>query len=497
MTTSPPSANDEVLGQAAALRRIRTLLYTAPLHELEANKRMRGADWAPFDTRTLQLAAIDFVVDRQGFEGGVGRELVENYILALCRQMAPKARDDLCHEVAKEVVSWLLNEGSAESGFVYEHADPASGLTRPRPYAVEMLNERQVSGEEFAVRASIGAINLLIGSLDVDIADAQQAEERLLDDYIERHNFDKAIESARRAQRRSVQYTDLIEAALKAARHDLAHVDWSGALLAEVSAAQEHIHGRLSDENRMRHNLQEMISDPSTLGDAADLKPLHQLMLLIDDCHERHTRLHNRLMHAGETFLREQENQSFAPPASLRIYDLNSQILRSVLALPAPGAVAALSSFTTYAVGPRPPQILGLFHFLDEMLAPRRDLTVEGRLADEPELDEEQPDDPFTPEVVSLAEEVFAVARLNSQRLSELFGRARLLTHGDPEERRLLLALVRLEALWAYAPDPRLRQLEGIADTSLGAVVDGSQLEDLEFGGDDLLVARREVIDAR
>lgn len=484
-----------VLGQTsrgssslAAARRLKTLLYTAPIHELELNKGRRGEGWLPYDLRGLQLAAIEHVVHRQGFEGGVARPLVEEKIAQLAAQMVPTDRREMHRAVASLIVSWLLNEEESDAGFSYTYSDLAEGRPVTRSYVVELLRERELADSSLLVKATAGAINLLIGALDIDVADAQKAEERMLEEYISAGRFGDASQLARRARYRSIQYAETIGTMLQIAQHDLTRVDWAGGVIEEISAAQAHISERLGDEGRMRYRLDEMRSE---IDEPESLRTVIELVDLIDDCHRRHTLLHSQLMKSADVLLAEQVRQRFVPPPSLAFVSMNREVLHPVLGLPSSQALDVASTFLTSLISPNPPEILDLFHLVNDFLQPRREFSEEERIA--PSLDlTQQEHDRFNADMIDRTRATFAGVDQRPERLSVLFARARALARR--EEKAEVLELVRLGALWAFAPDPGPMSREGLLPGHPLSIDDGTPLDDPDFGGSDLLVGSVEEV---
>ena len=467
-------------------RRLKTLLYTAPIHELELNKVRRGEGWIPYDLRSLQLAAIECVVNRQGLEGGVARPLVEAEITQLAARMVPADPGEMHRTVAALVVSWLLNEEESDAGFSYPYSDITQGQPVTRSYAVELLRERELADSSLLVKATAGAINLLIGALDIDVADAQKADERMLDEYLSAGRFGDAAQLARRARYRSIQYAETIHSMIEIAQHDLTRVDWAGDVMEEISTAQAHISERLEDEGRMRYRLDEMRSEM----DAPErLLTVVELVDLIDDCHRRHTLLHSQLMKSADVFLAEQLRQRFAPPASLVVVSMSRDVLHPLLRLPSSEALKVAAGFLASLIGPHPPEILHLSHLVNDLLQPRREFSEEEREA--PVLDLTQAESVrFSQAALDHAHATFVGIVHRPERLSILFARARALASTD--EKSDVLELVRLGALWAFAPDPGPMSREGLLPGHALSIDDGAVLDDPEFGGADLLVGRFE-----
>ena len=71
------------------VRRVRALLRTAPLHDLEVGKAQREGDWSPYDLRGLALAAIDTVIDHMGLEFGATGAQVRQRLTQLAHMSSP------------------------------------------------------------------------------------------------------------------------------------------------------------------------------------------------------------------------------------------------------------------------------------------------------------------------------------------------------------------------------------------------------------------------
>ncbi|MCL5958408.1 MAG: hypothetical protein M1358_03665 [Chloroflexi bacterium] len=209
------SSNDDVeagsVRREIHARRMSTLRFTSVLHHLEMHKLRRGEWWDAYDLLSLQLHTIQAVVDQMGFlEGGITRLALTETIVDLAQKMAPDHDSAEHREVARVVVDWLLNTEESNV-FAPSYLDVmADGNVVRRQANIDILRERQEPDGSLVLRASVEAINLLLGVLNEDVADAQKAEERLLNDYIAGSRYDVAIAQATRAQLRSIQYAEQI-----------------------------------------------------------------------------------------------------------------------------------------------------------------------------------------------------------------------------------------------------------------------------------------------
>lgn len=465
----------------ASARRLRTLLHTAPIHALEDNKGRWDGDWSCYDMRRLQVAAIEETLDRQGVEGGIGRQSLTDAVASVASRMAPDRPRQEHLDVADRVLAHLLNDEPG-SDFVYDLIDATWAR---QSHTVRILDQRQTDDGSLVVHASIEAINLLIGALDLDIADAQRAEERLLDEYIRAGRLDAAQATAEIARLRSIQYQTHIADYLRVVRQDIGRIDWSGQVLDEIRAANTHLEERSAEEARMR---QALFEHYERTADAERREALLGVADLILDCHRRHRSLHRLIMYAEEEIPAEQIRQRFAPPAPIDAVEMSRDVLDPLLALLKPQALQVSAGFFERLAGPRTPEVMDLFHVFDALLAPRRELAEEELALLELDLEEPPGLGAFSREAVAAARSVLESTRQQPARLSELLRGARITGAHDVVE------LVRLGALWAFAPDVAAHSAADVVPEGMHSTTDGTELDDPEFAGDDLLVDSRMVV---
>jgi histidyl-tRNA synthetase len=448
-------------------RRVRALLRTAPLHDLEANKSLREGDWSPYDLRGLGLAAIDTVIDHMGLELGATADQVRDRLVVLARMAAPQRPAAEARRVADAVLAGLLNDRNRREAFVVGCSDWSGRAHRRATVAFKLLEEVEAPDGTVVLRATDEAVNLFVGALDRDIADAQAAAEAVLASQVTRGRLDQAVHTARAARLRSIQFANKVRRVLDTTRHDIRQVDWRRDVPDLLSEALAHLAERLEVERHLLTTIRGLIGS----GDAGPAGAT--LLDLVEDCQVRHLELHSLLLRARTTFLDEQERQRFAVTADVRAADIGEQLLQPLLVAPATSATAAGVQFLRAVVGPVQPRPLRLVDLADSLLAPRR---VGDEQADDggPQLVDDGGDRRFTPTQWQAAGALLDPGAVeHGVRLSALLSAARTVDAETAE-------LVALSALHAFAPEDD--------ETPVRASDDGTDLDDPDFGGRDLLV---------
>jgi hypothetical protein len=452
------------------VRRVRALLRTAPLHDLEVGKAQREGDWTPYDLRGLALAAIDTVIDHMGLEFGATGTQVRQRLTQLARMSSPDGPPGEAERVAAAVVEGLLNDRHRREAFALSYSDWSGRRHRRAEVTFKLLEEVEAPDGSVVLRATDEAVNLFAAALDRDIADAHAAAEAVLASQLRRGRLDQAVHTARAARLRSIQFTANVTRVLDATRHDIRQVDWDTSVPDLLSDALAHLGERLETERHLVATVRDLIADHDG-GPAAVT-----LLDLIEDCQLRHLDLHAMLLRARATFLEEQERQRFTVTGDTRTYDLGDQLLAPLLDRSADEALTAVGRFVAVVAGPVPPRPLRLLDLADVLLQPRRSDADE--VEHEADLVELGDDRRFDDDAWAHADAVLGrVPATGEVRLSHLLRDARSSAPGSAE-------LVALAVLHAFAP-------EG-GSPALRATDDGSVLDDPQFGGRDLLV-RREV----
>jgi hypothetical protein len=460
--TDPPWVDDSFV------RRIRALLRTSPLHELETTKALRDGDWSPYDLRALGLVAIDTVIDHMGLEFGATAAQVRKRLTALARLSAPDRPAAEAERVAEAVLSGLLNDRQRREAFAMRYSDWSGRAHRHAKVVFKLLEEVEAPDGSIVLRATDEAVNLFVGALDRDIQDAQAAAEAILASQLRRGRLDQAVHTARGARLRSIQFAARVRRVLDTTRHDIRQVDWTQDVPGLLGDALAHLDERLEVERHLVATVRDLVAS----GEAGVAGGT--LLELIEDCQLRHLELHALLLSARTTFLEEQERQRFAMSTDSRALDLGEQLLAPLLAAPAHVARPVTERFLQSVVGPAPPRPMRLTDLVEVLFQPRRGNEDEDFIDDEPDLVDLGDDRRYPGDAWRIAEEIFAATVVTGgRRLSELLALAR---QRDPRATEL----VALSALHAFAPERTPPPLE--------AIDDGRALDDPEFGGGDLIV---------
>lgn len=457
------------LDDASRRRRAKTLATLAPLVLLEANKSYRGLE--QYDLQELALAAIELIAVGMTLEGGAtAADVVEAMLPALAAQH-PEADEEQHRRVAGVVIETLIDAHKAS------YADYADDDYVRRRYDVTLV--REIEGPDgIHLRASIEAINAIIGALDSDIESAQHAAEEALRYALEKGKLDAAVQAARQATLRSIQYGEQIRTLLSATRRNVAAVDWEETAPRVIAEALDHLAARLETERTIIRSLAEQREEAGDESEL-DLAKLVILQRLLETCIARHALLENKLLVAHKVFLDEQERQSFAPVGASYLYDVEQELLRPLLEAPYGAVAELLERFFARAGGIRTPTLPRLSTLTPGLLrAPfeRSELgaeLIETEFAPEAELE-------HFPQPVWETVDALLETATEPIRLSELLARAR--RHSEQAAR-----LLRLRCLHAFGPElgrPEQAQLRPL----LFADDDGTPLNDAVFAGADLLV---------
>jgi hypothetical protein len=252
-----------------------------------------------------------------------------------------------------------------------------------------------------------------------------------------------------------------------------------------IEEALEHIEARYKAENAILVNITDVRDSADT---AARKQQAAALVEVVRDCLRRHEQLQAALQGAGRRFRAEQDRQTFAPTRAGATLDLHAQLLVPALELPVAAADKVLTPYFTRAAGPLVRPVVRMIDLFTGLITPPVERELLGGEVDEPELDDTPEEPPFPEECYEYLDRLLDLDPDAPRRLSGLLEEARTLHPELP-----LLVVVRVLAQAAQEIGGAVRHG---APSVLIAVDDGTPLDDPEFAGADLIVARAAVVPA-
>ncbi|GHH76045.1 hypothetical protein GCM10018793_21050 [Streptomyces sulfonofaciens] len=470
---APGPAADEGLA-----RRLRALACTAPLHDLDARKANLAGEYSVYGMAEIALAAIDLVTLHMDFDTGADHDQVVARLLPRIAAQAPQRPTAEHERVARWVLENLINVGSVDRGFraVYGTFAPDGSYVR-RDYDFKLLEEVPGHGGGIWLRTTDEAVNVLVGALDTDVTSAQIAAEVKLEVLISRGRLADAQLAAEQARYRTVQYAETLRRALEATRRNVRAVDWLQSVPDLITEALDHVADRYRHENAILTNIRKSRDESE---DAEHKRRAAELVDIVKDCIRRHTQLQSRLLEAGPLFRAEQDRQAFATPSARAGLDLYGQLVAPLLPLPMEQAVRVTDAYFSRGTGLRTPACARMADLVDLLLTPPAEREHLGAEMPEPDLIATPDDSRFSEEQLAVATELLDLPADAPRRLSGLLAEAR---RRDPD----LPYLVALLAVHAASPAVGTAYRQG-EQQLLFAVDDGTELDDPEFGGADLIV---------
>jgi hypothetical protein len=294
---------------------------------------------------------------------------------------------------------------------------------------------------------------------------------------ISRGRLTDAQLAAEQARYCTVQYAESLRRALEATRRDVRAVDWLRAVPDMINEALDHVADRYRHENAILTNIRKARDESE---EPEHKRRAAELVDIVKDCIRRHTQLQSRLLEAGPLFRAEQDRQAFAAPPARAGLDLYGQLLAPVLLLPVEQATRVTGAFFARGAGLRTPPVVRVGDLVEALLMPPAERDHLGAEMPEPDLVATPEDSRFSEEQLDTALELLDLPHDAPRRLSGLLAEAR---RHDAE----LPYLVALLAVHAASPPVGTAYRQG-EQRLLFAVDDGTELDDPEFGGADLIV---------
>ena len=358
-----PSTHEEGL-----YRRLRVLLRTGPLRRLrDLGTRQSWPATRAYDPELLAVVAFDGVVLRSGLAEEFDFDALVSYVAQLAWATEPDAGQGEWDAVADWVVRSLLGDGDA-AGFTVSHGDFRGGFHHSE-LRWRLLYERMRADGRVVLQATTEGINALRAGLDLDVEDAQLAQETVLRAQLERGDLRGAEASAEDALRLSLELSAKLRDLVDAVALNLDTVDWESGFQAKVARSLAHVSQRIQAEHQMLSHLATGVD----VDDADVRKRTIAIRTTLERCLERHRDLHRLLQRAPEVFLSEQVRQVLPGRRRARLrLSIADDLLLPTLVLPTRGAEQVGVTFAMATLGCRPLQVFDLTVMLDRLLRPPR-----------------------------------------------------------------------------------------------------------------------------
>lgn len=469
-------------------RRRRALAPIQVLTDIERTKSsLDGDHWDRYDLFTIALAVIDQVALAMGISAGRTWDETMGYATAQAARQVPEPDEAECRTVAERVVVSLV---TTDIEIAKHLVHTASGsVWRNQRFRLLYLHPTGSDGIEH-LRASEQAINIFVEALDLDIEAAQIANEAQLNALIARGAIESAVQIAKHARYRSIQYQERVRRIVADTLIDPDVHDWINEVPALLDAALDHVKDRLAAES----GLLDAVADRRTeVDDQVQLDAANQLIEILRECRRRHDELHRHLIGARSRLRQALDDRFSRAPGAVQRCDIGTDLLTPYLALGTATAAEAADRMLATVGGLAVKWWPTLTTLTDELCAPPQPPSL-GDEFDPPAIDLDEP-----PEWWEAYENTVAAVLASVDRptwLSQLLARVEDLVadmtddDGEPLVPERLAAAIVHTAHHAWAPRLAGRSA---GDQLVIAVVTGVALDTGGIRSDDLLLVPGEV----
>jgi hypothetical protein len=309
------------------MRRRRALAPIQVLTDIERTKSsLDGEHWVHYDLFTLALAVIDQVALAMGLSAGRTWDEALDYATQQAARQHPDGDHAEWAVVAERVVVSLVTTEIEVATYLVH--TPTGPVWRQQRFRLLYLHPMGSEGLEH-LRASEQAINIFVEALDLDIEAAQIANEAQLTALIARGAVESAVQIARHARYRSIQYLERIRRIIADTLIDPDVHDWVDEVPALLEAALEHVQARLNAESAL---LDAVADRRAELDDSTKISAANELIEILRECRRRHDELHGHLISARTRLRAALDDRFSRPPRSVRRADIGRDMLDPYLA---------------------------------------------------------------------------------------------------------------------------------------------------------------------
>ncbi len=339
LARSSEDSGDAILDSVGELldlsKQQRNLVLMRPLFQLELNKHSMGGEPAgeapllkDIDTHYLVLSALDLMMEGTTIHMGSTQSEVLQRLATVAQTMKPTLNAAQADRVAEIILDTLDNRSNAYREFSFEFFDGASRQTKSIRF--RLVTYEPDLEDVYRYRPTAEGYLVYLGMLDLAPEDAQEMMEKMLELLVQRGRFDAALDVAKHARTRSLEYRQFIRDRLIQAYRAPGAVNWSKQVAGKLDEARQHVSSRQPEDLRMTEAVREALASAEELKTRQDLAQL--LKTLQNAGHIRST-LVNEITVAPDRFLKAQ-GALFRARRPSGIPDLESRLLPQLLCLP-------------------------------------------------------------------------------------------------------------------------------------------------------------------
>lgn len=357
-------------------RQHRVLLHTEPL--LRFKRRDAGREntegYSHYDSLTIALKALNFVIEQTGFEPGPNRATVLKELLPLLEAMDRAANvEPKCERqknMGEAVLAGLLNDEKKGRPYEIPYTDFRDGEVEVAYLPVRLLEEQlDPGGGPSILVATNEGVNLCLQGLTLDIENAQAATEAIIKTQLTHGRFYEAAKASKLAHIQSNRLCLKLEHILLTTRRNIRAVDWKTDAPHLIQFALEHLENRCKTETDIASTARAQREHVE--AGSKEAAQLTTILMLMGECQHSHIKLQQRLLEARQTFLDEQARQFFQRRETLSLPSLEADVLTPLLKASCSTVEQFFNTKISATLGPHAPKIFSLTNMLSRQFQPR------------------------------------------------------------------------------------------------------------------------------
>lgn len=380
--------NLEALRQASFVDRVKNAAYLQPLFHLHWSDDRRRDETQHYDSVACALTLFELILSNARIDVQLAQEELRPHFFPYLAELDAVGGVRPDPERHAAYFDWLVDALQPSEKHQATYYDPASkSMKGLRFYYLERVQDER---GEVTLRLTSESINIYLGMLPRSVADVQAAARFLIEEKLDRGQFEEARREAMTAASASEGMRLEVEALIRRTRHDLHAVSWTDAAR-RLNEMIEHLQRQIEAEKRVvgsvRRRLEESDLPRSLRGVLAEIEDL------VLRANTQHSRLVTALSNASVAYIEERQNQPqrAAPADTVR---LRRHMLAPLLALERDVAAPFLSAVPG-ALVPRRGLAFNLGTYIRLLATPKRERASADEVEDPGVLHLEEVETPF------------------------------------------------------------------------------------------------------